>query len=53
MTKMEEADLQKWETFVLLIARYPLASTNKWIVGKAINNDKIIYLSKELKVVTV
>jgi hypothetical protein len=36
----------------LQISRSPLASTNKWIVGKEYY-EKIIYLSNELKVVAV
>jgi hypothetical protein len=52
MTKMEEADLEKWETFVLLISRHPLASTNKWIVGKEYY-EKRIYLYNELEVVPI
>jgi hypothetical protein len=52
MTKMVKANLEKWETFVLLISRHPLASKNIWNVGKEYN-EKIINLSKELKVVPV
>jgi hypothetical protein len=51
MTKMEEADLKKWETFVLLISRHPLASKKIWIVNKTYS--KRIYLSNELKFVPI
>jgi hypothetical protein len=40
------------DSLVLLISRYPLASTRKWIVGKEIY-EKRIYLSEELKVVAI
>jgi hypothetical protein len=62
LTKMEKADLEKWEGFVLLISRYPLASTKKWIAENEkealtwhfrVYNEKRIYLSEELKVVPI
>jgi hypothetical protein len=34
------------------ISRHPLASSNKWIVGKEYY-EKRIYLSKEMKVVAI
>jgi hypothetical protein len=55
MTKMEEADLKKWETFVLLISRHPLASNknkNIWSVGKEYSG-KWINLSNDLKFVPI
>jgi hypothetical protein len=61
VTKTEEVDpkLEKWE---LLIARFPLVSTKKWIVEnekEVLNwdfcgkNGRKIYLSNELKVVAI
>jgi hypothetical protein len=63
VTIMGEADpkLKKWEV-VLLISRYPLASTKKWIEENekevlnwtfSAQNTRRIYLSKELKVVAI
>jgi hypothetical protein len=60
LIKMKEVDKKEWE--VLLIARYPVESTNEWIDEnenevfdwnweKEFTSDKTIYLSKELKVV--
>jgi hypothetical protein len=60
MTKMEEAKVQEEEWKVLLISRYPLGSTKKWIEENEkdvlawdfrIYNEKTIYLSEESKVV--
>jgi hypothetical protein len=54
LTKMEEAD-PKWEELILLISRYPLESTKKWIVENekevmnwefSTQNCKRIYLSR-------
>jgi hypothetical protein len=66
LTKMEEATMQekKWQGVMLLISRYPLASTKKWIVAnekEVLNLDffegyahrRIIYLSDELNVVQI
>jgi hypothetical protein len=65
MTQMEEVtipipDEDDWEEVVLMILRYPLASTKKWIVEneKEVRNwefgaDKTIYLCSELKVVAI
>jgi hypothetical protein len=53
LTKMETVDPSFENDQVRLqISRSPLASTNKWIVGKEYY-EKIIYLSNELKVVAV
>jgi hypothetical protein len=56
LTKMEE---EKWKV-VLLISRYPLASTKKWIVENEkevlnwkVGADKTIYFSDELRVVAI
>jgi hypothetical protein len=65
LTKLEEADqkVEKWKKVVLLmISRYPLASTRRWIKKNekdilnwefGAQNDIRIYLSKELKVVAI
>jgi hypothetical protein len=57
---MAKADLEEWE---ILISRYPLESTKKWIVENEIEilnwefsakkNGRTIYLSQELKVVPI
>jgi hypothetical protein len=61
LIKMEEAD-PKWKQIVLLISRYPQASTKKWIVENekevlnsdfSAQNDRTIYLCKYLKVVAI
>jgi hypothetical protein len=62
LTKMEVVNVpEQREYVVLLISRYPLASTKKWIVENekellnlefnAVENDRTIYLVKELKVI--
>jgi hypothetical protein len=64
VTKMEEANpkFKKLEELVLLISRYPLASTKKWIEENEkevmnwdfrAQNGRRIYLSRELKVVPI
>jgi hypothetical protein len=61
LTKMEEAKLKEEEDVVLFISRYPLGSTKKWIEENEkevlawdfTNDDRIIYLSIELKVVVI
>jgi hypothetical protein len=65
MAKIEEVKTpipgeDDWEEVVLLISRYPLASTKQWIVEneKEVRNwesgsDKTIYLRNELKVVAI
>jgi hypothetical protein len=62
LTKMDEVEVQDddWEVVVLLISRYPLASTKKWIeenekevLDWEFSTDKTIHLSDELKVVPI
>jgi hypothetical protein len=54
LTKMEEAKVQEeeWEEVVLLISRYSLGSTKKWIEGKELY-QKRIYLSEKLKFIEI
>jgi hypothetical protein len=53
LTKMEKVDPSFEKNKVRLqISRHPLASMNKWIVGKEYY-EKIIILSKELKFVPI
>jgi hypothetical protein len=53
LTEMEKVDPNmKKDKIRLQISRNPLASTNKWIVGKEYYEKKI-YLTKELKVVAI
>jgi hypothetical protein len=47
-----EPELEKWEKIALVISRYPFASAKMLIAGKEFY-QKTIYLSKELKLVTI
>jgi hypothetical protein len=60
VTKMEKTGLEEWK--MLLISRYPLASTKKWIEENekevlnwdfSAENGRTIYLTDEMKVVPI
>jgi hypothetical protein len=59
LTKMEESDFVEWKV-VLLISRYPQASTKKWIEENEkdvlilnLNETRRIYLSDNLEVAAI